>query len=98
MMSWAHLPGWPRVLEAPLAAAYLSLAESTFLREVKAGRIPPPVALTEGRRGWDRAVLDAWVDRRSCAKDRGLEPAAVADGGAAEWDLACGAEGEAALP
>ena len=86
------------MLEAPLAAAYVSLAESTFHREVKAGRIPPPLALTEGRRGWDRAALDAWVDRRSRAQNPGLDPAAVADGGVAEWDLACGAEREAALP
>lgn len=80
-----------------MAAAYLGLAESTFHREVKAGRLPTPLALTEGRRGWDRTALDAWVDRRSASKDRPLERAVIPDGAEVEWDLACGAEGKAAL-
>ena len=69
MRSWSHLPGWPHVLEAALVAAYLSLAESTFHREVKAGRIPPPIAVTEGRRGWDRLTPACCTDPK-CGRTR----------------------------
>ena len=74
MASWSHLPGWPRVLEAELAAEYLGLALSTFHREVKAKRLPAPVQVTTGRHGWDRLVLDAWVDRRSGREAPSAEP------------------------
>lgn len=58
-------PAWPRALSADLAASYVSLGQSTWLREVKQGRAPAPVQITPGRRVWLREDLDAWLDRRS---------------------------------
>lgn len=54
----------PRVLELDLAAAYVGLSADAFLAAVDRGAYPPPLA--DGRRRqWDRAALDAAVDRRS---------------------------------
>lgn len=64
----ATLPGWPRVLEDELAAAYVGLGVSTFRREVAAGRAPAAIHLTKGRVGWDRAALDRWVDQLAAGK------------------------------
>ena len=57
------LPGWPRALKAPWAAAYVGLSESTFRVAV----VPdvPPVRLTDGRMAWLREDLDAWLDRKA---------------------------------
>ena len=57
------LPGWPRGLSEPLAAAYVGLGVSTFRREVDAGRAPKPARLTPGRMVWLRDDLDAYLDR-----------------------------------
>ncbi len=58
------LPYWPRVLRREKAAAYLDLSVSLFDREVAEGRLPPPVVITAGVKGWVRDVLDAWIDDR----------------------------------
>lgn len=51
------LPGWPRLLSSPLAAAYLSISETT-LRE------HGPQPKRQGRRVlYDRQDLDRWADR-----------------------------------
>lgn len=63
MPDGAPLPGWPRVLEEDLAAAYVGLGVSTFRREVAAGRAPAALRLTKGRIGWDVRALDRWVDQ-----------------------------------
>jgi predicted DNA-binding transcriptional regulator AlpA len=51
----------PRILRSERAAAYLSMAESTFLELVKAGRLPAGKKLG-GIRFWDRAEIDSFVD------------------------------------
>ena len=54
----------PRVLNLELAAAYVDLSATAFLRGVSKGHYPLP--LQNGRRKqWDRKALDAAVDRRS---------------------------------
>jgi len=56
------LPGWPRLLDARLAGAYLSLGSECLRAHVAAGELPAP--LTIGRRRlWDRLALDAACDR-----------------------------------
>lgn len=51
------LPDWPRLMAAPLAAAYIGLSETT-LRAV--GPRPREVGK---RRLYDRIDLDRWADR-----------------------------------
>jgi len=56
------LPGWPRLFDDRLAAAYLSLGIECFRQHVGTGELPAP--LTIGRRRlWDRLALDAACDR-----------------------------------
>jgi len=56
------LPGWPRLFNDRLAAAYLSLGVECFRQHVGTGELP--AALTLGRRRlWDRLALDAACDR-----------------------------------
>lgn len=56
------LPGWPRGLREPLAAAYVGVSEALIRREVAAGAFPRPVSLTPGRQVWLREDLDRWLD------------------------------------
>lgn len=57
-------PPVPRLLNAPMAAAYLSLAARTFEYKWRAGVLPEPIRI--GRRlAWDRKVLDNFVDTLS---------------------------------
>lgn len=51
------LPDWPRLMAAPLAAAYIGLSETT-LRAVG----PKPREVGK-RRLYDRIDLDRWADR-----------------------------------
>ena len=52
----------PRLINRETAAAYVSVAPTTFDTMVKAGRMPPP-RLVQGRRiAWDVRMLDAAVD------------------------------------
>lgn len=67
MTSVAALPFVPRILRREQAALYLGLGVSTFDAEVAAGRMPMPVAVTRGVKGWDRFDLDAWVEDRKAA-------------------------------
>jgi predicted DNA-binding transcriptional regulator AlpA len=80
------LPGWPRALAQPLAAAYVSLSEASF--RVHVMKEVPPVRLTNRRIAWLRDDLDAWLDRRA-GREPGARTAAEPDG-AAEWDVALG--------
>lgn len=57
MTARAALPDWPRLMGAPLAAAYIGLSETT-LRAV--GPRPREVGK---RRLYDRIDLDRWADR-----------------------------------
>lgn len=69
-----RLPGWPRRLKAPLAAAYLSLSESKFLHGVEHGRYPEPHR-DGGNIFWDRMALDRYVDSFTTpANDDGEDP------------------------
>ena len=64
----APLPILPRILRRDLAALYLGLSESTLAAEVKAGRLPAPVSITSGVKGWDRHDLDRWIEERKAAQ------------------------------
>lgn len=57
-----HAPSaWPGLLSEELAAYYCGqMSIALFRREVAAGRLPQPVALTPGRIAWVLEELDAW--------------------------------------
>ena len=57
------LPGWPRGMPEPLAAAYLGLSVSRFQACV-ASEVTP-INITARLRIWVREDLDAWLDRRA---------------------------------
>lgn len=58
-----ELPGWPRWLIEPLAAAYVGLGVESFRQEVAAGIWPKA---REGKRKvWDRDLLDQRSDQLS---------------------------------
>lgn len=63
MPDGSALPGWPRALKEAWAAAYVSLAPSTF-RALVAPQIPP-IWVTDGRVAWLREDLDRWLDSRA---------------------------------
>jgi len=65
----------PGALRADRAAAYLSLATSTFLELVDAGRLPKGKKL-RGIRFWSRRELDDFIDTYEGEED---DPAAVDD-------------------
>jgi hypothetical protein len=54
----------PRMLELPLAAAYVGLSPVAFQKAVNAGRYPKAIADGRSKR-WDVHALDAAIDRRS---------------------------------
>jgi hypothetical protein len=58
----SELPGWPRRMKAPMAAAYVGESESKFLTGVKAGKWPKGTA-DGGNVYWYREDLDAILDR-----------------------------------
>lgn len=53
---------WPRAMRRATAARYCDLAESKFLGEVAAGRLPGPIRLGESDQ-WDRIGIDAALDK-----------------------------------
>ena len=57
------LPGWPRLLRAEKAAAYLDVSPS-FFRDAIAPELPA-VHLSKAVKGWLREDLDAWLDARA---------------------------------
>jgi predicted DNA-binding transcriptional regulator AlpA len=52
----------PRLISREAAAAYLSVAPSTFDKMVREGRMPRPKRLSEGRVAWDVQELDAAIE------------------------------------
>lgn len=57
MSERASLPDWPRLMSEDLAAAYLSIGQSTL-------RASGPTPKRKGRRVlYDRRDLDRWADR-----------------------------------
>lgn len=54
-------PPVPRLLGAPLAAAYLGISERTFERMWRSDRLPAPHRIGT-RLLWDRLLLDQYVD------------------------------------
>lgn len=58
----SDLPGWPRGLREPLAAAYVGLSGSTF-RQVVVPQVPA-IRLTPSRVVWLREDLDRWLDAK----------------------------------
>lgn len=55
------LPGWPLMLSAPQAAAYVGLDLDDFERAVDAGELPKPAVLEKHRR-WNRQKIDRHLD------------------------------------
>lgn len=63
MGSWRdHIPAgaWPRLMPAPMAAAYLGQSVNTFYARVRAGRYPRAAESDPPK--WDRFALDRAVD------------------------------------
>lgn len=58
----------PRVLNAELAAVYFGCTKRVFLRRCRNGLYPRPIRGIEAL-GWDRAMLDAWLDRQAGANE-----------------------------
>jgi len=57
-------PPTPRLLGAPMAAAYLGISPRAFEQRWRASKLPAPHRL--GRRLlWDRKLLDKFVDKIS---------------------------------
>ena len=71
MSASAALPIVPRILRRELAALYVGLGATTWDTEVAAGRAPRPVQVTDGVKGWDRFDLDAWIEERKAAQNKG---------------------------
>ncbi|MEA5159819.1 hypothetical protein U5903_03435 [Cereibacter johrii] len=59
-LRYSDLPGWPALLGADLAAAYLGLNPADFDRLARRLELPPPKLLA-GEQRWPRAALDAWI-------------------------------------
>lgn len=59
MIERSSLPDWPRLMAAPLAAAYVGISETTLRAK---GPRPREVGK---RRLYDRIDLDRWADRLS---------------------------------
>jgi predicted DNA-binding transcriptional regulator AlpA len=59
------LPGWPRGLSTALAASYVGLSTTSWLRLVDDGEAPAPVWITEGRKVWLIEDLDRWLDSKA---------------------------------
>ncbi len=57
------LPDWPAAMGARMAAAYVDLSETALHTLVRAGRFPQPIHLSEGRKGWRRSDVDAWISQ-----------------------------------
>lgn len=64
MRDFSMLPGWPLMLRRELAAHYMGLSPTAFDREVKEGRAPGPVPMTNGVDSWHRADLVQWAEDR----------------------------------
>ena len=53
-----------KVLSATEVAAKTSMSVSNIRRMVRAGKFPPPFALTENRHGWLEQDVDEWISER----------------------------------
>jgi prophage regulatory protein len=54
-----------RLLKLAEVSARTTLDPSTIKRLVSKGEFPSPVHLSEGRRAWTSASLDAWIASRT---------------------------------
>ena len=62
-MAERALPGWPRALRAPLAAAYVGVSEPAFRIHIAPGL--QSINPTPGTRAWLREDLDAYLDAKA---------------------------------
>lgn len=53
-----------RILRWPEVKGQTGLSRTTAWREVRAGRFPAPVKLTDHAIGWRQSDLDAWLASR----------------------------------
>lgn len=72
-----QLPGWPLLLEAEAAAAYVSLKPCEFARAVQFGELPAPRKLA-GRPLWSRRDLEARFDQGGSPRSPDFDPIAAA--------------------
>lgn len=63
----AVMPDWPRIMRREKAAQYLDISPGVLDREVAAGKLPKPIPITAGIKGWVRDDLDAWIEDRRTA-------------------------------
>lgn len=53
-------PRWPALMKRATLAEYLDMGETAVVREVAAGRLPPPV-MFGGREHWRKDAVDAAI-------------------------------------
>jgi len=51
---------WPQLMKRKTVAEYLDCTEAALVKEVAAGRIPPPVMFA-GREHWRKDAIDAAI-------------------------------------
>ncbi len=54
---------WARGMKQEVAASYVGLSPSGFLRAVSVGMLPQPKWITRGRKIWLKDDLDDFLDR-----------------------------------
>ena len=67
------MPHWPRRMQAPLAAAYMGVSVTKFLRMVEAGVYPKGIH-DGGNTLWDRNALDRWIDQWAGSEIEDIAP------------------------
>ena len=83
------LPGWPRGLSAPLAAAYIGLSVSQLLVLESEGEFKA-TWLTKGRKVYLREQLDSFLDRKDGRGNAASDPADDVP----DWQKALMADGQ----
>lgn len=53
-----------QMLRAPEVVRRTGLSRTTIWRQIRAGRFPAPLALSENSIGWPAAEIDAWLGSR----------------------------------
>jgi predicted DNA-binding transcriptional regulator AlpA len=61
----SKMPGWPRAMRVQLAAAYVGMSPTHFLRLVNAGQIPKPFEQSPAVLTWLKDALDEYLDGKA---------------------------------
>ncbi|MBU6405338.1 MAG: helix-turn-helix domain-containing protein [Proteobacteria bacterium] len=54
-----------RHFPAALVCTLLGISRTTLWRQVRDGRLPPPIAISTRRRAWPESVIQAYLAARS---------------------------------